>query len=143
MTDLYVGFHPRASLRESWRLREWMMFGHVEAWLRFEDGTWLFYDPRAVGTILRVEHRFDEVDLLLAMRFAHCETILRLPYEPSELRWPFHPTMNCAAQVGHLMGVRAYSPARLRSILLSRGAEVIHDAQDAERGPRGEGAARA
>lgn len=121
--EWYVGFHPRHSLAEAIRERRWSMFGHVEAWGYTRDGTWVFFDPAMHGTTVHVTHHADEVDNLMGRRFELCWSILKLPHPDTRIRNPLHPPMNCAAQVAHLLGLRAYTPWGLHRILRQLGAQ--------------------
>jgi hypothetical protein len=123
---LYFGFHRPTSLLEAWRRREWTVFGHVEAWGVMDDGeTWFFFDPVAKRSYLAIEHRHDEVDTLLALRFLACERVLKLRPPDRTIRLPFHPMMNCVSQCAHLAGLRAYHPRTFYRMLLAHGAEAI------------------
>lgn len=130
MIEWYVGFH--APHKECF----WTRFGHVECFGYTQDETWLFIDPRRSGTQVVVTHLHDEVEGLLASRFTRCSMILRTSRRGT-FTVPFYPPMTCAAMVGHILGVRAFTIAGLRSKLLRAGAEVIHDAS-AKREPRGQ-----
>lgn len=129
LVEVYFGFHDRDTLRAAWRKRSWTFFGHVEAWGYTRDGTWAFLDPAAAGSTLLVTHHADEVDDLLAARFEVCVSILRVAPPERKLRHPLHPTMNCASQCAHLVGLRAYSPWGLRRMLLANGAVEVQDAR--------------
>ena len=133
--EWYVGFWPRTSLRSAIRTRAWTAFGHVEAWGYTRDETWMFFDPRHDGTIIRIAHAHDEVEALLADKLLNCVSVLKTPYFGASIGLPFHPMMTCASQVGHLLGIRAYAPRTLHRILRQNGAMEIKDAGRAgERG---------
>jgi hypothetical protein len=136
----WFGFHPRDTIRDAWRKRQWSMFTHVEAWGCTRDGAWLFFDPLAAGTRLQILADPDAVDEAMARRFLLCESILRLPAPETRISFPAHPTMNCVSQCAHLIGVRAYSPGGFHRILRALGAKEIQDA--AQDGPIGESCAR-
>lgn len=124
----WFGFHPRDTIRDAWKKRQWSMFTHVEAWGCTPDGAWLFFDPLAAGTRLEILADPDKVDEAMAKRFLLCESILRLPAPATRIRIPAHPTMNCVSQCAHLIGQRAYLPSTFHRILLSLGAKEIQDA---------------
>lgn len=120
LIEVYFGFHkPVLSNPRCW-------FGHVEAWGYTEDDNWVFIDPWLEGTRLYVCHRHDDVVEMMALRYATCETILKIRPNGRKLRFPLHFPMNCSTICGHLVGMRAFSPAGLRRKLLANGAEVIH-----------------
>lgn len=121
---IWFGFHRRATLREAWKAREWSMFGHVEAWGEAE-GVFFHFDPRAVGTILSLTTDADAFDDMFTRRIMTCQSVLRYRPVAAGIGIPIHPTMNCAAQCGHLVGLRAYSPRGLRRILTANGAVEI------------------
>lgn len=132
----YVGFWPSDPLLTALKRRRWTAWGHVEAWGYTADSTWLFFDPQHDGTIIRVTHHHDEVEALMAEKLMLCESILKTPYFGAAIRTPLHPTMNCAAQVGHLLGVRAYAPRTLHRILRENGAVEIKDVRRRVEGER-------
>lgn len=133
----YFGFHPPASLRECIARREWMMFGHVEAWGVNADRIAFFLDPRADRARLTLTSDMEQAADLMARRLRVCERVLRYEEPPHAIAFPFHPTMTCVSQCAALIGVRAYTPRAFARILLAKGAtEVGHDA---ERGPRNQG----
>lgn len=131
-----VAFHERSRVpeiirgKESWRT----VFGHVSAYGYTRDDTWLFFDPKAEGTSIRICHRHDEVlDQLAAVR-ATARRILSIEPLRSALRVPWHPTMNCASQCAALLGLRAYTPWGLERMLLAKGASIIHESENPQRG---------
>lgn len=127
--EAYVGFYrPRLRDHEGRiDVRGWL--GHCEMWGYTSDGTWLFLDPQARGTRVRITHHFDEVQAHLKFRFQTCDMILRLPVDDPDFRLPLHGMMTCASICGSLVGVRALLPSTLRRRLLAKGAEVIHGTQ--------------
>lgn len=122
--------------------RHWHgVFGHVEAWGRDEDGSWVFVDPQSSGMQITVMFRFEDVQDTLTMLNQRCSEILWLPQPIEKFVVPIHGPMTCAAVCGSLVGIRALSPWGLRRKLLAKGAEVVHG-QDTEGKSRGsEGAA--
>ncbi len=125
--EVYFGFY-----RPWWGLTG--LFGHCDAWLYTEDDTWVFVDPGSTGLHVRVTHRHDDVQDLIAARFELCRSILRMPAREPAFRVPVHGPMTCASVCGSLVGVRAYTPWGLRRSLLRNGAEVIHEAEGKSRG---------
>lgn len=132
----WFGFHAPASLRDCIARREWMMFGHVEAW-GLSDGTAFFLDPRADRARLVLTSDMDEAIGLMAARVAVCQSVLRYEEPPHAIAFPFHPTMTCVSQCAALIGVRAYTPRAFARILLAKGATEVGHA--AERGPGNQG----
>lgn len=133
LLEVYFGFHrPYASNYRGW-------FGHVEAWGYTEDDNWLFIDPQMSRTRLYVCHRHDDVVEMMAVRYETCESILKIRPTGQDFRFPVHFPMTCAAICGHLVGLRAFTPAGLRRKLLANGAEVIHgQAEGRSRGQEGQ-----
>lgn len=134
--EWYVTFHPRATLGEILTGEESFtsMFGHVEAYGATHDGTWVFFDPRSRETIITVTHRYEDVVRLIRERHDAAHTILRMKVTGRKLQWPFlRPHFNCVTQIAALFGLRAYTPAGLRAMLLRNNAEIIHG--NAERRP--------
>jgi hypothetical protein len=133
--EWYFGFWKRPSLWQFCKKPTWTIFGHVEAWGFTADNTWMFYDPQRIGTQVKVTHHAEEVENLLALRFAVCKSILRLPHPGTRLSVPLHPTMNCVSQCAGLVGIRAYCPGTFRRKLLRNGAkELIDGRAERERG---------
>lgn len=127
IVEWYFGFWKRPSLKEFREKPTWTVFGHVEAWGYTADNTWLFFDPQRVGNMVHVTHHAEEVEHLLAIRFAVCKSILRINHPGARIRVPFHPTMTCASQCAALVGLRAYCPGTLRNKLLRNGAKELVD----------------
>lgn len=109
------------------------MLGHVEAFGRNADDTWWFYDPQRVGTFMLVAHRFDEVAILIEDIRSRADRIYRVP-ERTFLSFPSLLPMTCATQCGHLVGLRAWTPAGLERKLRTLNAEVVHDSERRSRG---------
>lgn len=127
IVEWYFGFWRRPSLAEFARKPSWTVFGHVEAWGYTADRTWLFFDPQRIGTIVHVTHHHDEIEDLLAERFAVCESVLRLPHPGHRIHVPLHLNMTCVSQCAALVGIRAYWPGTLRRKLLRVGAKELID----------------
>lgn len=108
-------------------------FGHVEAWGRDEDGSWVFIDPQSTGSRVEIFYRFEDVEDVLTLLNTRCDTILWLPNPVGTFRVPIFGPMTCASICGSLVGIRALAPAGLRRKLLAKGAEVVHG-QSTERG---------
>jgi hypothetical protein len=141
MIEWYVGFY-RPYLRDTeGRLSVRGLLGHCDIWGYNDDGTWLFIDPQSHGTRVLVAHAYDEVQAQLSARFALCDSILRLPADPPEFRFPLFGLMTCAAICGHITGVRALLPWGLHRKLLAKGAKVVHGQEAEGRSERQEGPA--
>ena len=136
MIEVYFGFHAPSLRNMEGRIDPRLWLGHCEMWGYNADMTWLFIDPRGIGTAVLVEHRRDEVGDQIQARFETCRTILRWNLPMTPFRIPIFGPMNCAAICGSFVGLRALSPAGLERKLRRAGAEVIHDA---EREPQGQG----
>jgi hypothetical protein len=130
--EIYFAFHRPATIREVARGEcSWTMFlGHVEAFGYTIDETWFFFDPGRSLTSLKITHIHDEVEALLKDRFDRAEIVYRLPFEPSEFRYPLHFSMNCVTQCAALIGRRAFTPRGFQRILRESNAEVIHGPQE-------------
>tara|TARA_R110000868_G_scaffold237132_9_gene491614 strand:- start:25305 stop:25694 length:390 start_codon:yes stop_codon:yes gene_type:complete len=124
--EWYFGFHAPLPLRDVRSLETFCMaFGHVEAWGYTMDDTWMFFDPRRGGTMIRVTHLHDEVNAMLVARLELCERVLKFTPDDRTLRFPPVFPMNCAQQCGHLVGMRAFSLGGLARMLLRNGAEQV------------------
>lgn len=125
----WIALHPPTSLRkvlrgeESWRC----LFGHVECYGLTRDATWVFYNPEGTRCRMQITHHHDEVVEMIAERRARASLILKVEPDEREYRWPIFPPMNCATQVGALLGRRAWTPRGLMRMLLRDGAEVTHE----------------
>lgn len=118
--EWFVGFYPRRRDFRGW-------WGHVECWGYTQHESWLFFDPRHGCADVWVTHMHDEVINLLASRFDRCNLILKLPPPERMARASYLQLHTCASAVGHLVGVRASTPAVLRRRLLGLGAEIVHE----------------
>lgn len=125
--EWYVGFYNGAIRNHKRRLYPYGWFGHVEIWGYTEHDTWLFFDPQGQGTKIILTHFHDDVMDQLNARHCLCDTILRLPNGMQKPMVPVYPPMTCASIVGHMLGVRAFTPRGLKAKLLAIGAEVIHE----------------
>lgn len=127
IVEWFVGFHPRYLRSLSGSLTYTGIFGHVEIWGYTVDDTWIFIDPQGQkGTQVLVTHLYDEVVDQIEARFQLCETILKVP-SGSEISFlPVFPPMTCATIVGHILGIRAFTPSGLKRKLLKIGAETVH-----------------
>lgn len=134
IVEWFVGFHARYGRNLSGRLTCFGLWGHVEIWGYTVDETWVFIDPQGKGTGVYVTHLYDEVMLQLQARHALCETILRVPNTEQKPLFPVFPPMTCATIAGHILGVRAFTPAGLKRKLLANGAETVHDAEGRSKG---------
>lgn len=132
--EWYIGFYDRHFRDLDGRLSYRGLFGHCEVWGYTADGTWLFLDPQGKGTRVRVEHRHDEVNRLLAYRFTYCSEILRIAADDPEFRAPVFWPVSCASFCGHLLGIRALLPHTLKRRLLAKGAEVVHEKAEGRSG---------
>lgn len=129
--EWYFAFYPPSP--ESF----WRRFGHVDAFGYTKHDTWVFYDPQRSSVDLRITHMHDEVEGLMALRFAHADTIIRIGAR-QENRLPPFVALNCVSACGHLVGIRAFRLGTLRKRLLANGGEVIHARECPERGPQGQ-----
>lgn len=131
MSDWYIGFHGRASMGQILRREApWTSaFTHVEAWGCSIDETWVFIDPRAKGTLVTVEHRYDEVMDSLNARFSCCERVYRV--DSPEPNLPGIPLSgyNCVAVCASLVGIRAFTPGTFERKLRQSKAELVYDTQ--------------
>lgn len=125
--EWFIGFYRPAFRSETGQINWRTWFGHVEIWGYTIDDTWVFYDPQSRGGRMIITHHHDDVLDQLRARNDLCDTILKLPGDPKKDLFPIYPPMTCASIVGHLIGVRAFTPAGLRRKLLANGAEVIHE----------------
>lgn len=125
--EVYFAFHKRVSYSDIRSDREslWRIFGHVEAFGYTIDETWFFFDPSRKGTILRIAHMHDEVEELLAEKWAVSDMILSLRGRQVRSLPPIAP-MNCVTQCAALVGIRAFTPWGLKRKLLANNAKVIH-----------------
>lgn len=141
VAEIYFAFHRRATVREilTGKARWTSALGHVEAFGYTIDETWFFFDPGRSLTSLKITHLHDEVQHLIADRYARAELILRLPFEPSEFTTPFHGPMNCVTQCAALIGKRAFTPWGFRRMLLQNNAEVTHGTVEQRRPRRPQG----
>lgn len=132
LLNVYVAFWP-PSQRVSWDL-----FGHVEVFGYTRDETWVFIDPRQHRTEIAVTHHHDEVNELLAHRFANAE-VWRLPPPDGTLgRLPLLGIFTCVSVAASVCGVRAYTIPGLRRKLRQIGAErVKHEAEGEPGGQEG------
>ena len=130
MIEWYVGFHA-----PGWRL-SWDALGHVEIWGYTKDDTWVFIDPGRLGTDIIVEHKCDEVDLLLTERIVRCSEIWRLSRR-GELSFPAVAPICCTSIVAHILGVRAFGFRGLRRNLRALGATEISGADKRQTGSQG------
>lgn len=112
-------------------------FGHVEAFGYTKDDTWLFFDPQGRSSILAITHLHDEVEDLMADRYARCREIIRIPNSEHRLVIPYRGPLTCVSQCAALLGWRAYTLSGFRRKLLTNGAEVIY-ARRPEREQRGQ-----
>jgi hypothetical protein len=135
--EWYVGFYNRAFRNHLGAVQPTSWFGHAELWGYTADDTWLFLDPKASGTLIVVIHRHDDVLDQLRARFALCDLILRLPAKPARLLFPIHMPMTCATIIGHILGVRAFTPSGLRRKLLANGAEIVSEKSQGRPGRQG------
>ena len=135
IVEWFVGFHPRYLRALSGILTMTGLWGHCEIWGYTVDDTWIFIDPQGSGgTRVVVTHLYDEVMAQLEARHNLCETILKLPAEGEFSFLPVFPPMTCASIVGHILGIRAFTPAGLKRKLLRKGAEIVHDTQGRPQG---------
>lgn len=126
----YFGFHRPHF--ESW----FGIFGHVEVWGVDENLNWFFLDPTRFKTNFEIIYHHDEVSARLGHAFNRCELVLRYEGDTTpESGWPLRLPMNCVNIAGHMVGIRASSPRKLRAKLLKKGAEVLKDGR-AERKQR-------
>lgn len=137
MIEWYIGFYRPRVRNYFGSIYPMGWFGHVEIWGYTEDETWLFIDPQGTGTRVLVIHKYDDVMDQLNARFALCDSILRLPATNPKPMLPIHLFLNCASLVGHMVGVRAFTPGGLRRKLLAKGAEVIHENPEGRSGRQG------
>jgi hypothetical protein len=119
LVEIYVGFHPPS--RESMAT----IFGHVEAWGYTDDQTWVFIDPCRARTTVTAVHRHDQVEEMLAYRFAACSEIWRTS-KVRDMRLPPLVPLTCIGVVGTMIGCRAFTFRGLRGKLRKIGAEKIH-----------------
>lgn len=136
MIEWYVGFYAPAFRNHRGVIYPFGWFGHVELWGYTADETWLFFDPQGTGTRIIVTHHHDDVMDHLTARHTLCDTILRLQPRDHSL-FPIFPPMTCATIIGHILGVRAFSPSGLKRRLLALGAEVIHEKSERRSGRQG------
>jgi hypothetical protein len=129
----YVGFHAPGFRNHTGKIDPRCWLGHVEVWGFTDDDTWLFIDPAGAGMRLRVMHRHDEVMENLTARFNAASIVLAVPGHDPEFRWPLHGLLTCASVAGQMLGIRALLPGTLRRKLLRKGAEVVHEKQEARR----------
>lgn len=109
------------------------IFGHVEAWGCDSEGSWVFVDPRATGTMISCIFRFEDVEDVLTIMNERCSEILWMPQPIGLFRVPVFGPMTCASICGSLVGLRALSPRGLRRKLLANGAEIVHGKETAGR----------
>jgi hypothetical protein len=143
LATLYFGFHTAGFRNEHGRIDPRCWFGHVEVWGHTHDSDWVFIDPAGAGMKITVLHHHDDVVDALTWRMNACDSILRLPGQAPSFTLPLHGLMTCASIAGQIASVRALLPHTLKAKLLRKGAEVIHEKQDTERGPGCESATRA
>lgn len=136
MIEWYVGFYAPAFRNHRGVIYPFGWFGHAELWGYTADETWLFFDPQGTGTRIIVTHHHDDVMDHLTARHTLCDTILRLQPRDHSL-FPIFPPMTCATIIGHILGVRAFSPFGLKRRLLALGAEVIHEKSERRSGRQG------
>lgn len=99
------------------------IFGHVTAWGYTMDDTWVFLCLNRKRFDMTITHINEEVTWLIAQQLEASEVVLKI--EPaSQPRIPILP-MTCAAVVGHLVGIRAWTPKALKRKLLARNAEIV------------------
>jgi hypothetical protein len=130
--EFFIGFHSPYFRNEKGRIdpRGWL--GHCEVWFYTHDETWGFFDPAGAGSTIRVCHRFEEVQDMLTVKTALCETILKVPAVEPRFSLPLHGMLTCAAVCGHILGRRALTPAGLRRKLLRDGAETVYARENPE-----------
>jgi len=132
---IWFAFHKATPLRQAWRERRWSFLGHVDCWGATQEGIWFWFNPEAVGTTLDLTTDPVGIDYHFAERIAARCSILQFRPKARQIGLPFHPTMNCASQCGHLVGLRAYTPWGLRRMLLANGATEWNDNAGCEREP--------
>lgn len=115
--EWYVGF--RKPHRNSFVGR----FGHVTAWGYTMDDTWIFLDFNRTQLDMAITHIHDEVTWMIAQQLEQSELVLKLP-PAGHRRMPVLP-MTCASTIGHLVGVRAWTPWGLKRKLLAQQAEIV------------------
>lgn len=126
----FIGFHSRHVRSAAGSLTFTGLWGHCEIWGYTIDDTWVFIDPQGVkGTRILVTHLYDEVMAQIEARWTLCETILTVPAGTETAFFPVFPPMTCATVVGHMLGVRAFTPSGLKRKLLRKGAEIVHETQ--------------
>lgn len=125
--EWFVGFYRAAPYDEHGKINWRTWFGHVEIWGYTVDDTWVFYDPQSRGGRMIITHHHEDVLDQLTARNELCDLILKLPGERQKDLFPIYPPMTCASIVGHLLGVRAFTPYGLKTKLLANGAEVTHE----------------
>lgn len=126
MIEWYVGFYAPSFRNHLGQVSPMAWFGHVELWGYTADDTWMFFDPQGTGTRILITHHHDDVIDQLTARHTLCDTIFRLTPRDHAL-FPIFPPMTCATIIGHILGLRAFTPKGLKRKLAAIGAEVIHE----------------
>jgi hypothetical protein len=114
----YFAFYPRRK-----KIFEW--WGHVDMWGVTRDDTWVFLDPARAIFQIQIAHKSEEVNGLMAERFANAEMVLRYTAAPIKHRLPPLGFLTCASICGHTIGLRAWTPLQLKRKLLRNGAEIV------------------
>ncbi len=135
--EYYFAFHPKTPLRTIGRGGSLLtVLGHVEAFGYTHDDTWFFFNPDRRETKLIITHHHDQVEEMMAQKFAVADTILKTSCT-QEFRRPIHLPMNCVTQCAALIGMRAFTPDGFRRKLLRNNAEVIHGRSKGSEGRSG------
>jgi len=124
--EVYFSFHPPHTETI------WGWLGHVNAFGYTDDDTWFFLEPKAEGAFLRIVHRHDDVETLMAREFAVARKVIRADFRLQERRSrhiPYLGPYSCVALCGALVGVRAFTIRGLERTLLRNGGIVVHDTE--------------
>ncbi|QDP64853.1 MAG: hypothetical protein Unbinned5081contig1001_10 [Prokaryotic dsDNA virus sp.] len=118
VVEFYVFFHPpKRSLTGC--------MGHVEIAGYTDEDDWVFINPSAKGTLIDVLYKKDDVEIWLWSLFENTQVFRTRKIGKGGIT--LMPLMTCATMIGHILGVRAFTPWGLKRQLRQNGAEVIYD----------------